>query len=136
MNILLIEDDEAINFLYKRELEKSGYPTEAVYTGAAGFEKLSVMKFDLILLDVMLPDMNGLEILRRLKSNKSTHDIPVLMLSNLGQDTVMQEAYQLGAKEYLIKASYEPKDLIIKIQSLFVSTPVPSTSPETSQVKT
>lgn len=118
MRILLVEDDEAISFLYKRVLDKAGHATDAALTGSDGFEKVAANKYDLILLDVMLPDMNGLEILKRLKANDSTRKIPVIMLSNLGQDTVMQEAFQLGAKQYLIKAAYEPQELVTKIMSI------------------
>lgn len=116
--ILLIEDDESISFLYKRQLDASGLSTDAFLTGNDGIAAASQKKYDLILLDIMLPDINGLDILKKLKENEATKKIPVIFLTNLGQEEIIKQGFKLGADGYLIKASFTPDQMVAEVKSL------------------
>ena len=116
--ILLIEDEDFIRDLYKRQLDLAGLQTDAFGNGKDGFEALSKGTYDLILLDIMLPVINGLDVLRKIKVDEKTKNIPVILLTNLGQDSVIKEGFALGAKEHIIKASLTPNQIVEKVKSL------------------
>ena len=120
--ILLIEDDAFISELYETVFEKEGYEIDAVRDGEEALEVVGNKHYDLILLDIMLPKLTGIEVLRRLKSPDSgVSDIPVYLLTNLGEENVTKEAFKLGAAGYLLKAKYLPKQLVSEIDSFFAS---------------
>ena len=116
--ILLIEDDLLIRELYKRQMEASGLPTDAFEDGIAGIEAAKKKHYDLILLDIMMPKMNGLEVLKVLKGDEKTKGITVYFLTNLGQDSILQEGMNIGAAGFLIKASYTPDQLIEEVKKI------------------
>lgn len=124
--ILLIEDEDYIRELYKRQLDLEGFLTDAFGTGKEGLAALSQAHYDLILLDIMLPDINGLQILKQVKLNATTKDIPVVLLTNLGQDVVIKEGFELGAEGYLIKASYTPAQIVQEVKNFLQKKAVPS----------
>ena len=117
--ILLVEDDEFIRDLYKRQFTLANLSVDAVRNGKEALAILETNSYDLILLDIMLPDTNGLDVLKSIKGNERIKSIPVVLLTNLGQDTVIQEGFVLGAEDYIIKASHTPDQLIEKIRGLF-----------------
>jgi DNA-binding response OmpR family regulator len=125
--IILIEDDDLIRELYVEEFNTEGLHTEGYATGKAGLEAIKRNKYDLLLLDMMLPDTNGLLILKELKSDQATKDLKVVILTNLGQETVQSEAMQLGALGYLIKLSYTPDEIIQEIRK-YLGTPAGTAS--------
>jgi two-component system, OmpR family, alkaline phosphatase synthesis response regulator PhoP len=114
--IVLIEDDDLIRELYLEEFNSEGLHTEGFATGKAGLDAIRHNHYDLLLLDMMLPDTNGLLILKELKSDPATKDLKVVVLTNLGQETVQNEATQLGALGYLIKLSYTPDEIIQEVR--------------------
>lgn len=116
--ILLIEDDESISFLYKRQLELAGFKTDAFFTGGEGLSALRQQQYDLLLLDIMLPDMNGLDILKQVKQNPATSALPTVLLTNLGQDSVIKEGFSLGAKGYLLKAALTPDQIVQEVKMM------------------
>jgi len=118
-SILLIEDDLFIKELYERQLTKAGFEVESAEDGASGLVKSSEKKWSLILLDIMLPEVNGLDVLRTLKSKPETKDIPVILLTNLGQDSLIKEAFDVGAEAYLIKSAYTPKQIVEEVKEFF-----------------
>lgn len=115
---LIIEDEQFIRDIYKRQLEKSGIGVDDFSNGKEGLQAISQNKYDIILLDIMLPDLNGLEILKQIKQNPDTKSIPVLMLTNLGQDDVIKEGFSLGAQGYFIKASYTPDQIVEEVKNI------------------
>ncbi|MCA9392464.1 response regulator [candidate division WWE3 bacterium] len=115
--VLLIEDEIYLNDLYKMTLEADGYTVLAAYDGEQGVEQANNHP-DIIYLDIMLPKINGIDVLKKLKENDATKDIPVVILSNLGQESIVQQALTLGAKEYVIKLQIEPADLATKTKDL------------------
>src|SRR3990167_3879 len=118
MRILLIEDEEFIRDIYTGEFKKNGFEIDSVGSGKEGFEKLAQNKYDLLLLDIMLPDTNGLEILKQVKQNPATNTLKVILLTNLGQEAVIKQGFQLGADKYLIKMSYNPDHVVAEVKSV------------------
>ena len=131
--ILLIEDEDLIRDLYKRQLEQGGITTDAVANGTEGLKALQENNYDLVLLDIMLPDKNGLEVLITMKQDKLTKEIPVVMLTNLGQDSVIKEAFKLGAISYLLKASFTPDQMVQEVQKILNQQESSSTPPQSQQ---
>lgn len=115
--ILIIEDDFFIRELYLRQLQKEGFEVSGSADGADGLVQANNLKPDLILLDIMLPKLNGLDLLRTLKTKPETQNIPVILLSNLGQDSVVKEGFTLGAEGYLIKSAYTPSQIIEEVKN-------------------
>jgi DNA-binding response OmpR family regulator len=130
MKILLVDDDEALMTVFATALKKHGYDVITAINGALGLEKAKTEKPDLIFLDQVLPDIQGNEILKTLKEDLETKDIPVAMLSNFGQNELVQEAINTGAIDYILKYQIEPDDLDTKIKEL---TKVTKTEPDTNQ---
>jgi len=120
--ILLAEDDLFIRELYERAMIKFGYNIVAAEDGeqAISFIK-SVTGLDLILLDVMMPKMDGLSVLKKLRDEKVIISAPVIMLTNLGEESVIRETKDLGVVGYLVKMNFTPKQLIEKIENYFTS---------------
>lgn len=113
--ILIIEDDFFIRELYLRQLQKEGFEVEGAEDGPSGLAKANQEGWDLILLDIMLPKLNGMDLLRTLKSKPETKDIPVILLTNVGQDTVIKQGFDLGAEGYLIKSAYTPQQVVQEV---------------------
>lgn len=117
--ILLVEDEKFISDLYSHQLTKAGYQVTAALDGTSGLASLEKDTFDLLLLDIMLPGINGLELLREWRKKHADNKMPVLLLTNLGQDAVIKEGFALGVQGYLIKASYTPDQVVTEIQNVF-----------------
>ena len=117
-SILIVEDDRFVRDLYQHEFEKSGYDIKLAEDGEIALKVVKESKFDCILLDVMLPKLDGLEVLRRIKEDSATKNIPVMILSNLGQDEIIRQALQIGAKAYIVKSLYTPSQVVNEIRGL------------------
>lgn len=114
--ILLVEDDEFLSEILIKRLKEAEFETRLSKTATGALEVLKKEKMDLILLDLILPGMNGFEFLKEKKENPSLSQIPTIVLSNLGQDEEIQKAKNLGAKDYLIKAHFTTKEIIEKVK--------------------
>ena len=114
--ILLIEDDTFLAGMYVTKLTMEHYVVELATDGQAGVEKAMALKPDLILLDVLLPKMNGFDVLRALKAETAFQHTPIIMLTNLGQKDDVREGLNLGATDYLIKAHFMPSEVVDKIK--------------------
>lgn len=113
--ILVVDDDEYIRDLYEEILKDSGFEVETANEGQDGLDKIHENHYDLVLLDIMMPKMDGIEVLRTL--NKENNKVKVALLTNLAHDPVMKEGEELGAVAYLIKADMTPDQLVEKIKS-------------------
>jgi DNA-binding response OmpR family regulator len=113
--ILLIEDDEVLAGMYKMKIKQQGYELVAAENGEEGLEKAKKEKPDLILLDLILPQKDGYQVLQELKEDKETKGIKVFILSNLGQNGEIKRGKEMGADDYLIKANMTPRQLVDKI---------------------
>jgi CheY-like chemotaxis protein len=107
VHVLLIEDDDAIADMYRVQLEYDGYRVTVATTGENGFEAMARAQPDIVLLDLLLPDRSGLEIMADLKSRFPKHP-PVVILSNYGEPTMIDKGMSLGAIEYLVKSRVTP----------------------------
>ena len=117
--ILIIEDDQFIRDLYARKLKNFGYKVKAVASAEDGKKMIEKEKFDMVLLDIMLPGENGLVMLKDFKEIDGTQKINFVLLTNIGQETIIKQGLQLGAKGYLIKSSYSPQEVVEEINSYF-----------------
>lgn len=116
--ILIVEDDQFLREFYQELLQSEGYAIEVAGDGETAFKKIQELEFDLILLDIMLPKKDGVQILRDLKVTpaKSAH-CPIVVLTNLGQDAVIKQCFDLGATGYLIKSALSPEQVLTEIHS-------------------
>ncbi len=117
--ILLVEDDKFLRELISRKLSGEGFKIEEAVDGEAGLKKLEEIKPDLILLDLILPGLDGFEVLERIKDNPSVSEIPVLILSNLGQRDEIEKGLKLGAVDFLVKAHFTPEEIVEKVKQVF-----------------
>ncbi len=104
--ILIIEDDKFLLKLYSDKLSREGFSVSMAISGEEGLGKVRQEKPDLVLLDVILPQKNGFDILGELKLDPETKDIPVVMLTNLGQESDIKTGMDLGAVDYLVKTDF------------------------------
>ena len=116
--ILIIEDDQFLREFYQELLEGEGYLVDSAADGEMALQKLRDEEYSLVLLDIMLPKKDGLQILRELKitPGKAT-SATIVVLTNLGQDAVIKQAFELGAAGYLIKSALSPDQVLTEIKS-------------------
>lgn len=110
--LLIAEDDRAIRELYALKFANEGFDVQTAVDGGAAWEITKKELPDLVLLDIMMPVMNGFEYLEKLKKNKETAKIPVLIISNYGGADRIKKGLQIGAKEYLIKADHTLGEIV------------------------
>jgi len=116
VKVLIIDDDENLSAVFETALQKAGFETIFALNGKSGLDKARSEKPDLILLDQVLPDISGNEVLRTLKMDSDTQNIPVLILSNFSQEELVKEAINNGAMDYIFKYQVEPQDLVNKVK--------------------
>ncbi len=116
--ILIIEDDKFLRELIAKKLAKDGYEISEAVDGEEGVKKTKETKPDLILLDLILPEMDGFEVLSKIKEDPVSSSIPVIILSNLGQKEDIEKGLKMGATDYLIKAHFTPGEIVEKIRNI------------------
>lgn len=116
-NILIIEDDANIAKLVKYNFEKAGFRAHVTITGEEALEFLSRQKVDLIILDIMLPKMDGFETCRRLKDDSRLSSIPVMILTARGEEVDRVVGFELGAEDYVVKP-FSPRELILRAKTI------------------
>ena len=115
--ILVAEDDALYARVYKNKLSKEGLEVVVVGNGEEAIKKAKELKPDLILLDLIMPVMDGFTALSELKKDASTKNIRVLVMSNLGQDSDIQKAKDMGAEEYFVKSNISIQEFVEKVNS-------------------
>jgi DNA-binding response OmpR family regulator len=113
--ILLVEDDEFLAELYSLKLTEEGYDVFLAHNGEKGLRYAREKKPSLILLDIILPKMDGMDVLRALKNDKALKSIPVVLLTNLSHRGEVEKGLAAGAKDYLIKAHFMPGEVVEKV---------------------
>ena len=116
--ILLVDDDEFLSGIYTTKLEIEGFIVMKANDGEEGIRKAKDEQPDLILLDVLMPKVDGFEALKRLKTIPETKEIPVIMLTNLGQKEDAERGIREGATDYLVKAHFVPAEAVEKIRKV------------------
>ena len=118
--IFLSEDDPLMVRMYEKAFKLSGYEIEMAFNGEEALAKLKAapVKPTVIILDIMMPKLNGLDVLKALKQDAGLKSIPVIMLTNLAGEADAEKALQLGAVLYLVKSEYEPKQVVEKVKEI------------------
>jgi DNA-binding response OmpR family regulator len=116
--ILIIEDDSFISDMYKIKFESEGFDVAVASDGIQGLETVGREHPSLILLDVVMSKMDGFAVLQKLKKTPETKDIPVIMLTNLGQKDSVEKGLKLGAADYVIKAHFTPMEVVEKVKEI------------------
>lgn len=116
--ILIIEDDTVLGEILKKKLDQDGYEAILATDGAVGLHSIKQIKPDLVLLDILLPTLNGYEILEAKRDDATIKEIPVIIISNSGQPVELQRTLELGAIDYFIKAQLDPDDILSKVRML------------------
>ncbi len=114
--ILIVEDDRKLIEALSKKLTKSGFDVVLAYNGKEGLERIKFQKPNLVLLDIMMPVMDGITMLKELR--KTDKETPVIILSNLSGDDKLSEALASGSYEYLVKTNYSLEDLVKKIKKV------------------
>lgn len=115
--ILIIEDDKILSDLLGKKLKATGFEVIFAFDGVEGLTSLRAYKPDLILLDIIMPEKNGIEVMEEMNKDPETSltKIPVIIISNSGQPVEIDRVLKLGAKDYLIKAEFDPQEVVEKI---------------------
>jgi two-component system sensor histidine kinase/response regulator len=118
VKIAIVEDDSAISQMYRIKFENEGYDVETAENGKLGLELAEKMKPDIILLDLMMPEMNGDEMLAKMRATKWGKNIKVIILTNIGEQEIPEEIKELGVKKVILKADLTPKQVadLVKIE--------------------
>lgn len=114
--ILIVEDDPFLLKMYVKKLQVEGFEVEIAKDGEEGLSKIKSFKPDLVLMDVMLPKLNGLEAIERAKADPEIKNIPILVLSNLSSSADTEAAVKKGAVGFLIKSDYTPSQVVGKVK--------------------
>ena len=117
--ILLVDDDQLLVRMYQKKLENDGYEVAVADDGDVALQKTKEFVPNLILLDIMMPKVNGYEVLKNLKASEATKNIPVILLTNVGSsDEDLQKGMDLGAVAYLVKAGNRPDVVVSKVKEV------------------
>jgi CheY-like chemotaxis protein len=116
--VLLVEDNDFIRNMYQLKLSKSGLEVDEASDGVQALEKIKAQKPDVILLDLMMPSMGGLDVLKQLKADGMLPDLPVVVLTNVMDQQSVDDAKKLGARDYIVKTDLTPTQVVEKIQPL------------------
>lgn len=117
--ILIVEDDTFLSKMYYDKLSLEGiFEVQTTESGERALSLIKEVKPDLVLLDIMLPDINGVQVLKEMKKDRGLSDAHVLMLSNLNEKDYISESLSLGADGYLIKAHFTPNEVVDKIKQV------------------
>jgi len=114
--ILVVEDESFLLDLYETKLEQAGYEVVKASNGSQGLSLARLEKPNLVLLDILMPEVDGYEMLRRLKADAKTKNIPVIIFSNLSQKAEIEKGLKLGASDFIIKTSVTPSELAGRVR--------------------
>lgn len=116
--VAIIEDDMAIVQMYRTKFENEGYDVATAPDGQAGLELIDSFQPDIVLLDLMMPNMNGLDMLQRLRSQPNGRDAKVVVLTNMGDTETATKVYKMAADDYIVKAEMTPKQVAERVKTL------------------
>jgi len=118
VNVLLVEDDAFLANIYKTKFEMEGFKVRVAENGEIGLKDAKKKVPDIILLDILLPKMDGFTVLEHLKEDDELKSVPVILLTNLGQKDDVEKGLALGAADYLIKAHFKPSETVDKVKKV------------------
>ena len=114
--ILIIEDEELLYNLLQRKLSEEGYEASVAKDGVEGMKMIKEMKPDLVLLDIVMPNKNGFEVMDEMQADERLKHIPIIVISNSGQPVEIDKAKESGARDWLIKTEFDPQEVIEKVK--------------------
>lgn len=117
-SVLLIEDDPFLIDLYTTKFKEVGFAVEVASSGAEGLNKVKTMKPDILLLDIVLPNINGWQILEEIRKDEALKGLKIVILSNLTSKEEVEKGLNMGADKYLIKAHYTPSEVVEEIKKI------------------
>lgn len=117
--IVLVEDDETLAEVLYSELTEAGFEVSPAFDGNEGLKQIKEKQPDLVLLDIILPEKSGFEVLEELKKFPTTQKIPVIILSLLGEDEDIKKGLKLGANDYIVKSSHAVAEIVEKVKDFF-----------------
>jgi len=118
VNVLLVEDDVFLSGIYQKKFEMEGFKVTTADNGEKALVEAKKKKPDIILLDILLPKLDGFAVLEKLKGDAETQNIPVILLTNLGQKDDVEKGLEAGAADYLIKAHFKPSEVVDKVRKV------------------
>jgi DNA-binding response OmpR family regulator len=118
IHVLLVEDDVFLSGIYQKKFEMEGYKVSLADNGEKALLEVKKKKPDIVMLDILLPKLDGFAVLSKLKADPEVKDIPVILLTNLGQKDDVEKGLQMGASDYLIKAHFKPSEVVDKIKQV------------------
>lgn len=116
--VLIVDDDEFLLDMYAIKFREAGFSVEVAHDGKEALQKVESVKPEIVLLDIILPGMDGFEVLRSLYQEKRADNMMVVMLTNLGQKDDAERGIQLGARDYIVKAHFTPTEVVEKVRQL------------------
>lgn len=124
--VLIVEDDAFISKLYERALTANSYLVEVANDGVLALDLLVKSDFDIILLDIMLPKITGIDVLKTIRTpSHRASKTPVFLITNVTQDDIIKDAFQVGADGYLLKSQLTPKDVVVEIDTFLQKKAIP-----------
>lgn len=114
--VLIIEDDQSLREVYAEVLRDDGFDVDEAINGVDGLKKAQEKSYDLVLLDIMLPKIDGLELLKELRDSPETKGLKIVLLTNLGRESIIKEGFKLGADGYLIKSEHDPGQILEEVK--------------------
>lgn len=118
IHVLIVEDDAFLANIYKTKFEMEGFKVSVSENGEVGWNDIKKKKPTIVLLDILLPKMDGFTVLKKAKSDPETKDCPIILLTNLGQKDDVEKGLELGAADYLIKAHFKPSETVNKVKKV------------------
>jgi DNA-binding response OmpR family regulator len=116
--VLIVEDDSFLQGLETKKLEEVGYVVVTASSGEEGLKKINEPDIDIVLLDLILPNFDGLEILKKIKGTEALKNIPVIVFSNLSEEKTIKRSMELGATDFMVKSNFTLDELVKRIDSV------------------
>ncbi|MFH0828563.1 MAG: response regulator [Candidatus Kerfeldbacteria bacterium] len=119
ISLLIVEDERMLAEMYATKFTMEGYSVERAYDGADGLKKAREMKPNVILLDIIMPKIDGFAVLKELRADPTFKKTPIILLTNLGQEDDIKKGKELGANDYFVKANHTPSDVVQKVKEIY-----------------
>ena len=120
MKILVVEDEQVLAKVFQEKFEKARFEVKIASDGELGVELAKSFKPEVIVLDLVLPKKNGFEVLEEIKANENTKSIPIIVVSNLGEDEDIKKALSLGAADYFVKSQHPINEIVEKVKGVLL----------------
>lgn len=116
--VVIVEDEKMLADMYTTKFTMEGFDAQKANDGQAGFDLVKQVKPDVVLLDIIMPKIDGFGVLKMIKDDATLKDTPVILLTNLGQEEDIKKGKQLGAADYFVKANHTPAEVVVKVKQV------------------